>query len=269
MAIKMIAIDIDETLLNSAQELTDPTVAAIEKASALGIKIVLCSGRPLAGLTPYLNRLGISGDDQYVVTYNGAIVQSVSGNVIAKHLLKPEDYSIVQEFCDENEVHFNALDNQSNIYTSNLKVGWYTVRQAAENEAGLTVLEDSDLPIRFPLTKMMLADQPEVLDRIADKFIKKFDQDYYIVRSRPFFLEASNIDANKGSGLRDLMSYLKMDASEVMGIGDEANDLPMFEAAGTAVAMGNARDVIQKQANWVTADNNHDGVAKAIQEFVI
>ena len=90
--IKLIAIDVDDTLLNSQNKITIQTKEVLQKALQMGIKIVLCSGRPLAGVSPYLNELGISGDEQYVITYNGAIVENVSGNIISKNTLDNDSY---------------------------------------------------------------------------------------------------------------------------------------------------------------------------------
>lgn len=268
MTIKAIAIDIDDTLLNSKMLVTPAVKQQIQRAMEQGIKVVLCSGRPLAGLIPFLQELGIRGANQYVVTYNGAITQSVEGKIIGKHLLSADDFDRIQAFCDQHQVHFNALDDCSRIYTSNQQISWHTVRQAAENQAGIQVLSSQDLPIRFPLAKLMLADEPEKLDSIKTKLRLLFGDRYYIVRSQPYFLEVLNRQADKGRGLTDLMNQLGFEASELAGIGDEANDLPMFATVGTAIAMGNARPEIQQAADWVTVDNDHDGVAVAIRRLL-
>ncbi|KRL48597.1 hypothetical protein FD37_GL001056 [Levilactobacillus spicheri DSM 15429] len=215
-----------------------------------------------------MQELGIQGADQYVVTYNGAVTQSVTGGILGKHLLSADDFERIRVFCDQHQVHFNALDDQSQIYTPNQQISWQTVRQAAENQAGIQMLAPQDFPIRFPLAKVMLADEPAKLDTVESAFRALFGERYYIVRSQPYFLEVLNRQADKGHGLTDLMTHLGLESDELVGIGDEANDLPMFTTVGTAVAMGNAHPEIQQAADWVTADNDHDGVAQAIDRLL-
>jgi len=88
MAIKLIALDIDDTLLTSQHNISEKTKEALDKALNQGIKVVLCSGRPLAGVSPFLNDLGVAGDDQYVITYNGGLVETVSGKVLSRKILE-------------------------------------------------------------------------------------------------------------------------------------------------------------------------------------
>lgn len=265
MSIKLIAIDMDKTLLDDKQMISEENVKTIKMALQQGIKIVLCSGRPLAGLARYLKQLGIHDDDQYVVTYNRAIIQSVSGRIINRHLLTNEDYLKLKDFAIQNHVQFNFLDDKSNIYTPLRKIGWNIVRQAAENKAGLTVISDS--AIKVPITKFMLADYQEKLDRVESSFFHQFP-DYYVVRSQPYYLEASALKANKGNGLAELRKYLGIPREETMALGDAPNDLPMFKASGLAVAMGNASDTVKKQADQVTDTNLNNGVAKAIKKVI-
>ena len=92
MDIKLIAIDIDGTLLNEKNELAQATIDAIKAAAAKGIKVALCSGRPLSGIRPYLKPLGIEGDEQYAIAFNGSVTETVSGKLISKMGINYEDF---------------------------------------------------------------------------------------------------------------------------------------------------------------------------------
>ncbi len=266
--IKIIAIDIDETLLTNQHQLLPSTIEAIHEAHAQGIKVVLCSGRPLAGLLPWLKQLGIDGPDEYVVTYNGGIVQSVAGDIISKHLLDNATYRRLTEFAKLHSVPFNVLDDESNIYTADRDVNWVIVQQAAENTAGLYIRTPDELPEDFTITKGLFVGDPDQLDAIQPAVAREF-ADCYVVRAGQPFLEVMHANVNKGAGLHALAQALNFTADEVMAIGDESNDIPMFDYAGCAVAMGNGSDAAKAHADHVVATNDEGGVAEAIRQYAL
>lgn len=266
--IKIIAIDIDETLLTNQHQLLPSTIEAIHEAHTQGIKVVLCSGRPLAGLLPWLKQLGIDGPDEYVVTYNGGIVQSVAGEIISKHLLDNATYRRLSEFAQLHDVPFNVLDDESNIYTSSHDVNWVIVQQAAENTAGLYIRTPDELPADFAITKGLFVGDAKRLDAIQPAVERDFD-DCYVVRAGQLFLEVMHADVNKGAGLQALAQALNVTAEQVMAIGDEGNDIAMFDYAGCAVAMGNGSDEAKAHADHVVATNDDGGVAEAIRNFAL
>lgn len=137
--IKLIALDIDQTLLNSQSEITADTKNSLQKALQQGIKIVLCSGRPLAGVSPYLKEIGITGDEQYVITYNGALVESVSGKILSRQTLDNADYRRIVKYVTEHNMQYYVLGDDSKVYTSNHDINRIAVVQAWENSAGIYV----------------------------------------------------------------------------------------------------------------------------------
>lgn len=106
MAIKLIAIDIDGTLLNEHNQLAKATITAISKARQTGIKVVLCTGRPLSGVQPYLDQLNISGADEYAITFNGAMAQNLDGKVIAHQTLTYDDFLQTEMIARKLGVHY-------------------------------------------------------------------------------------------------------------------------------------------------------------------
>lgn len=266
--IKLIAIDVDDTLLNSQNKITIQTKEALQKALQMGIKIVLCSGRPLAGVSPYLNELGISGNEQYVITYNGALVETVSGNIISKNTLDNDSYRKIVSYATINHMPYYVLDDESNVYTSDHDVNRFAIIQAWENSAGILIRTPDELDDDFEITKAAIVGEKEQLDQFEQPVKDQFSNDYYVVRAGGNFLEIMHQDVNKGSGLKKLAQALKIEPDEIMTLGDEQNDIPMFNFAGTAVAMGNGSDLAKSHADYVTDTNDNDGIAKILTKKI-
>ena len=271
MTIKLAAIDIDNTLLTSApaRALTTQNLQAIQQVTQLGAKIVLCSARPLAGVKRYLSQASLSGDDQYVIVDNGALVQPVTGHTIGTQTLPAATVVKLVELCQQNHWHYNAIDDSSTMCTTDTRLGFYTVQLAAKYQAPLEVLPNSAAFLERVFAKFDITEAPELLDHIEPKIQELCGTDYYVVRSRPFLLEVLNRDANKGRALTNLAAQLGLKKNEIMAIGDEVNDLPMFAAAGIGVAMGNAVPAVKEAADFITTDNDHSGVGYAIHKFML
>jgi len=266
--IKLIALDIDDTLLNSKGKITAATKKALDKALDQGIKVVLCSGRPLAGVTPYLQELNINGDEQYVITYNGGLVETVAGKVLSRKILDNKEYRRIVKYVTDNHMPYYVLDDQSKVYTSDKDVNRIAVIQAWENQSGILIRTPDELPADFEITKAAIVGEKEQLDQFEAPVKKEFSDSAYVVRAADNFLEVMNKTANKGTGLETLTEILGLDPSEVIVFGDEQNDLPMFDFAGTAVAMGNGSDLAKSHATHVTDTNDNDGIAKALDKYV-
>lgn len=266
--IKLIAIDIDDTLLNSQHKISEATKANLKKALNQGIKVVLCSGRPLAGVSPFLQELGITGDDQYVITYNGGLVETVSGKILSREVLNNADYRRIVQYVTDHKMQYYVLDDQSNIYTSDHDINRITAVQAWENSAGILVRTPDELGNDFEITKAAIIGEKESLDNYEQPVKKEFSKDYYVVRAADNFLEIMHQNINKGVGLEHLTKLLNIKPNEVMAFGDEQNDIPMFDFVGTAISMGNGSKLAKEHADYVTDTNDNDGIAKALDKFI-
>lgn len=268
MTIKLVAIDIDDTLLSSQKKILPATKAALQRALEAGVKIVLCSGRPLPGVKPFLNEIGISGDEQYVITYNGSVIESVTGQVIAETGLTNQVYRQMDTYSKEIGLQYNVLDRNGEIYTSNHDVNRITVVQAWENSAGLLIRTPDELPADFTAIKGVFVGETAELDQQEAAVHEAFGANNYVVRAADNFLEVMAPGVDKGAGLKKLAEALNLSASEILAIGDEKNDIPMFDFAGQAAAMGNAAPLAKEHATYQTASNDEDGIAQALEELV-
>ncbi|MBK4714338.1 MULTISPECIES: sugar-phosphatase [Tenebrionibacter/Tenebrionicola group] len=269
MAIKLIALDMDGTLLLPDHTISPAVQAAIAAARARGIKVVLTTGRPYAGVRRYLQTLKMDQQDDYCITYNGALVQKASdGGTVVQTTLSYDDYRYLERMSREVGSHFHALDRHK-LYTANRDISYYTVHESYVATIPLVFCEAENMPRDIALLKVMLIDEPEILDNAIARIPQEVKARYTLLKSAPYFLEILDKRVDKGTGVRSLAQALGIGADEVMAIGDQENDIAMIEYAGTGVAMGNAIDSVKKAADFITRANLEDGVAHAIERFAL
>lgn len=269
MSIKLIAIDIDGTLLNSQHQLTHEVRTALKQAEAQGVKIVLCTGRPLTGVESLLEELDLFSGDDYVITYNGSLVQSTHDKeIVSKFGLSHDDYLEIELLARKLGVHLHT-ETEDTMYTSNRDISPYTVHEAFLVNMPLKYRTPEEMTEDLSIIKMMMIDEPAFLDEIIPLIPESFMEKYTVVKSAPFFLEILNKEVHKGAALERLAAHLGLDRSEVMALGDNENDVTMIEYAGLGVAMANATDNVKKVADVLTKSNDEHGVAEAINNYVL
>lgn len=266
--IKLVAIDIDGTLLNSKRELTDVVKTTIKKATEQGIKIVLCTGRPLQGVQALLKELDLVSNDQYVITYNGSLVQTADGKrTIVEYALDLNQVLWIKEIADELGTFYHAIDRRS-IYTTNQPIGYYTRHESQLVDMPITSVSSSELQqLDTVFQKAMIVDDEKVLSRVIEQLPHALNEQLYVVKSAPYYLEILHPLANKGNAVKALAEELGFSLDEVMAIGDNMNDLEMIKVAGIGVAMGNAVNGLKKFADVITKTNDENGVAFALSEW--
>lgn len=272
MAYKLVAIDIDGTLLNDQRQLTPAVKAAIAKAKDQGVKIVIASGRPMTGVRGFLKELHLDGqDDQYVICFNGALGETTSGREIVRSELTYDDYLDLELFFRKLGARMH-VETPHYIYTANQDISPYTVLESYIVSMPVryrTLDQMAKLRSKFHFMKLMGVDDPAVLQRVEDSLPQEFKDRFAIMRSEDYFLEFVNKDAGKGNAMVSLGKELGISPSEMLALGNAQNDESMLAAAGLGVAMGNSVPHTRQMADVVTADNNHDGVAKAIEKYVL
>jgi len=269
MAIELIAIDMDGTLLNPQHEVTPAVKQALAAAREKGVQIVLATGRPFVGVQRYLKELALQEDGCYCITNNGALVHDAQdGSVIAEVALKIEDYRYLEELSRQLGVHFHAL-TKTDLYTANRDISEYSVHESFTTGIPLQFCpaEEMDPALTFP--KVMMIDRPELLDQAISQLPADARERYTIMKSSPYFLEILDKRVNKGEGVKVLATKLGIPRENIMTLGDQENDIAMLEYAGLGVAMGNALDSVKAVSQFVTKTNLEDGVAYAVNKFVL
>ncbi|WP_413476409.1 sugar-phosphatase [Latilactobacillus fuchuensis] len=271
MSIKLVAVDMDGTLLNENNVLSPKTIKVVKTAKTQGIKVVLCTGRPLTGVTPFLQELGLTEASDYVITFNGALVQNTaSGEILVRHTLTHTQYLEIESLSRQIGVHLHAEDDQF-IYTANRDISRYTTGESALVNMPIKFRHVDEIAPDKAFSKAMLIDEPAILAEAKAKIPEYIFNEYQFVQSEPYFLEVLNKNAGKGNGLRDLANALGIQQDEVMAVGDQGNDLSMLEYAGLPVAMDNAIPELKAIAKVITKSNHlgQDGVAYAIEQHAL
>lgn len=266
--IKLVAIDIDGTLVNEEKVMSKKVRDAIHKANDLGVKVVLCTGRPIEGILPYLKELNFQDDDDFVISHNGAcITQTDTMEVVEARTLKSEDiktvYDLLKDYpgyiCTLNEKNFYLIDKKA---TEPLLKEAQIINMELE-EVGIDFFEQAD-----EMLKMICMGDEKEIDVIESVIPEDMQERYYIVRSQRNLIEVLKKDTNKGTALEKLAEKLGFSMDEVMAIGDGDNDYEMIQAAGLGVVMENGTEKLKNIANQLTLSNEEDGVAHAFEKWV-
>jgi Cof subfamily protein (haloacid dehalogenase superfamily) len=264
MKYKLVAVDIDGTLLNSEGIITEKTRISIKRAVEKGVIFSICTGRPIQGVESFNSLLNL---DSPFITYNGAmIVMGKSKDILYEQGLSTEaSRNILSIGKSLGTTIIVWANNKLYAYELNERVLDY--KQIAKVEPVL--IEDEEEVIASGITKILWYDDPEKLDHYQDILKDKLKDNVTYCTSRPVFLEFFDSRVSKAVAMEKLGEHFGIKREEMIAIGDGFNDLPMIEYAGLGVAMGNAPKAIKAKANYVTLSNDEDGIAQALDKFVI
>lgn len=271
MAIKLIAVDLDGTLLSSNNTILFETQRTLRIASEKRIKVVLATGRPLSGVLSYAQQLGLEGDKQYAIVFNGAVVQTISGRVLMSQELNYQDFNNMLRFQHLSHVNVH-FETTKYFLTCDHDLSIQMQINAALTNNIMKVRERRDIPKNFTFNKVGFTsiEGSDQIEKLWNSLPSWAFDSYDIVRSWDSIIEINALGASKGNALMDLASRLKIAQKDVMVFGDQGNDISMFSNPEfMKVAMGNAIGDIKDKADYVTDDNDHNGIAKALKKFVL
>ena len=266
---KLIAIDMDGTLLTEDKKITTKTKDAIKTASNLGVKIVLTTGRPIQGIKQYLEELNLTNKDDYVIALNGAFIcRNDDYSILSSNeTLTGKDLKYIYNKVKALKTYFHAFTKDEDLVDKKSK---FSIAEEMRINLKVRVvnflgeIKDDD-----EILKVVLEEEKNVLDEITDKIPKELFEKYTVIRSVDFMLEFMKKGCNKASGIEKLAQYLGISREEIIAIGDAGNDKEMIKYAGLGVAMGNAEDEIKNMADFITKSNEEDGVSYVIDKFIV
>jgi len=263
-AIGLVISDVDGTLVRKDKSLSPQVIAAVQRLRAAGIPFTLISARPVSGVLPLIGPLGI---DIPVAAINGGIIFRPDGSAIAEHRIDPEVVRGMFDLAAEIAVdRWVFADGQ--WFASSLAGVHVEHERVASNQAPVLRDDFGDLYDRADKVTFVSDDAP-VLKDLAARGIALFGQRATIGQSQTYYLDITDTRANKGDGVAELATMLGVDLAQVAVFGDMDNDLAMFARAGTSVAMGQAPENVRAAADFVSSSNEQDGVAHAIDAFVL
>jgi len=273
MAIKLILLDLDGTLLNSDKQLPPENYAALEKAQKMGVHIVPCTGRFFDGMPQVVRDLPFF---RYAITVNGAqIYDRETDTVLHRCEISPEDAQRVYARLETLPVIYDCfMDGWGYMDRKNydridefIPIPWMSqmvkeLRKPVDDFRSFMRAQNKGAQ----KIQMFFRDMEERKRCWAD-LAREFP-DLIVTSSLANNVEINAKNASKGEALRVLCRHLGLDISQSMAFGDSSNDLPMIEAAGLGVAMGNAAEELKAAAGYITDTNDNAGVAKAMEKFV-
>lgn len=263
MKYKLIAVDLDGTLLDNNSTISNENMKAIKYAVEKGIIIIPCTGRAIQGITKFnfLVELG-----SFAVAYNGGMVINLKNKEITYNcpLLHSDADFIINKGLEYNTNICVWSDN--NLYCN--KINQYTLSYS--KISGVEPIEFNNIHFFDDkiITKVLWHDDEENISNFLKSMGKDTSENVSCCTSKPWFLEFFNSSTSKGLALSKICNKLEISRNEIIAFGDELNDISMLEYARLGIAMRNAKPEVKKIADFITSSNSEDGFAQAIYTFI-
>ena len=269
MKYKLLVLDVDGTLLNNKKEISPRTLAALLKVQQMGVHIVLASGRPTNGVMPIAEKLELNHYGGYILSYNGGkIIDCRTGETLYQKQLDAQYVPELCAFAAAQNVTIITY-NKEGVVTEHPDDKW-ALRECFTCKLPMTGVDDLAKYVDYPICKMLITLDPARRDEVWATGRQQFDGRIDLYPSSPFFIEAVPLGVAKDGSLAALLERMGLTRDNLMACGDGLNDRSMIAYAGVGVAMQNAEDPVKDCADYVTAaDNDHDGVAEAVEKFIL
>ena len=268
MDYKLIAVDLDGTLTNSKKDVSPRNRYALLQAQSQGKRVIIASGRHPLGVIPIAHDLMLDRYGGYLMSFNGGkIIDFATGQTVVSKLFPTEYLSDIVSVLKESNITLLTFDDRK-IYADS-KHNDYTDIEKDVLKTDMVVVDDFVSAIKFDINKLLLAGEPDELDRYQAILSKRYDGLLDVYKSAPYFLELMPFGVSKGSMLPLLLEKLGVKREELIAFGDHYNDMTMIGYAGMGVAMANGEEEIKKIADYVCESNDEDGVAKTLERFVL
>ncbi|MEH7119710.1 Cof-type HAD-IIB family hydrolase [Neobacillus vireti] len=282
---KLIALDLDGTTLNSKKEISEENIIAIKKAQQHGHIVMALSGRSQKSIMAEMTKYGLTCP---IGASNGTILFadeklldlfSLTQSQIQKIALELEKEGVPYNFTT-NTGSFAPKDWGDRLekilssgrvpaeYFDNEHYKMFTTHPSVYGHSLFDQVEEIINSEEFTILKFLnVSLDPEQKKRLQQSF--ESIEDINIASSSPFNLEVTHIDGHKGNGLKRMARHFGIPVEDTIAIGDEKNDIPMFNVAGLSIAMGNAEEEVKQHSDIVTLTNDENGVAYAIEKYIL
>jgi Cof subfamily protein (haloacid dehalogenase superfamily) len=265
MNYKLVAVDMDGTLLTPGLEISEETVDTVKKVIEKGVIFTLSTGRMYLAALPVANILQL---DVPIITCNGALTKcSKTGKVYDMKII-PEGYSSeIVKYCSNAGLSVSIYDDDE-IYTEQGSGNLNIHKQLDHAEP--IVVDTFQTLLKGSIVKIMYSSSDKYTLEYQTRELYEIYKDrltFYF--SLPHFVEIVNKDANKKNALKSIAEKFSIKSEEIIAIGDNFNDMDMIEYAGLGVAMGNSPDYLKEAADYVTHSNDEDGVRHILEKFIL
>ena len=287
--LKLVAIDLDGTMLNQYGIVTQKTKNSIKKAQENGIEIMIASGRPIDSVKTISKEIG---SENYFISGNGSIIYDIKKDeIIYENVLKKQKALEIIKICEENSIFYNVY-TEKEIIAKNLQynVLYYhkeNLTKSEEDKTHVNIVEDIYDYIEktdSKVLKVMICDKHQTIFNAIIRKLKEVDDievlevshmSRKIIRQGTeeipieyFYTEISAKNVDKWTALEFLKEKLQIPSDEIVAIGDNVNDKKMIEKSGYGIAMGQSAPQIKEIADYITDSNVDDGVANALDKLL-
>ena len=285
---KLVAIDLDGTMLNQYGIITEETKDVIKKVQEKGTEVMIASGRAITSVKRFSKEIN---SQKYFISGNGAVTYDIeNNNILYENILKKQKALQIIKFCEENSIYYNVY-TENGIIAKNLNYNtlyYYkdNLTKPDENRTHINIVENVYDYIdekNEKILKIMICDEHksvfnsivrklkeipdiEVLEvsHMSRKLIKQGTEE---IALEYFYTEVTAKDVDKWNALEELIKLINIQKEEVITIGDNANDLKMIKNAGLGIAMGESAPYVKQSADIITLSNEENGVAKALKDI--
>lgn len=263
--IRFLLSDMDGTLLLPDHTLSQRTIEAVRALREAGVLFSLATGRPPKAMLQQIEALGV---DLPTAAFNGGTIVNPDGSLLAAHYLPATTALIaLATFADQPDVEIWVFSGGDWL----LKDPHGPMVPREQHGLGYPpVVVESFEPYLERIDKIVAtSNNTELLIELEARLILKVNGMAQVSRSQPVYLDVTALEANKGTALTTIAEHLGIPLEQTAAIGDGGNDPAMFHCAGLSIAMGQAEDAVKRQADVVTAPNTEDGVAQAIEKYIL
>ena len=260
--IKLVATDIDGTILIPEGDFTEGVKDCVKKLQENNIKVVLVTGRMHCAAKRIANVLGLKTP---IVSYQGGLVKN-GEECLYERYLSEEQVEKILSWASKINIHIN-LYNDDILFS---ETDCYEVQRYSNNLHTEYPVKSFNEIKKDKINKLLAIDysSPERINKYEKELHEKFP-DLYIVKSTPYFLEFSNREASKRCAVEYLQNYYGLKKEEILTIGDQNNDIELLRAGGIKIAMGNATEELKAEADYITTSVFDDGFVQAMEKFCL
>ncbi|MCK4258602.1 MAG: HAD family phosphatase [Halanaerobiales bacterium] len=265
MSYRLIAIDMDDTLLGDDLKIGSRTKERIQLAREAGVKVVIATGRMFQAIVPYIQELDLK---EPAIVYNGALVQRFGDRDSLVHYPIPLKFAKrIASRVENAGSQLNAyIDDKLYVRARTPEVLYYMERTKVDS------IEVGPIAnfLQAPPTKLLVIHRNlQEINQLKEELQEEFGEDLSITGSKSYFIEITASGISKGAALAELTKKMGISSREVIAIGDGLNDLTMVKWAGLGVAVQNAHPDLRKAADYVTSSCDEEGVAQVIDQFIL
>lgn len=265
--IKLLALDLDGTLLNNKKEISEENFSALMMARKAGVQVVINTGRPYVSTKIYQQQLELVKADDYCICLNGGLIRTGKGEVLLEKSLTFDEVMEITTVARQSDLPCDIIGSDKSYA---IEFGRTSKVSFVNNMLQFVPTNVEMLPRDVVFNKVILSADSEELDFALSQFDVHFCEKFEIYKTRDVFLEIMPKGVNKASGLAFLCQKLGIDSSEVLAMGDEDNDISMLRWAGLGIATANANQTAQAAAKILsTLTNDENSVAEAIKKYVL